>query len=190
MKNPSLLDKKIEFPFGYQVRAREDLFKIFVLENWKSIRRFKRITIITSILFLVWLITKYFLVLIVFLPFIVLTLIGIIENWDIWKVRKDWEMGQWSRRAFVKKRTLRYGDFGIIFKEESKNGLSQERYAWNRYSYIVEWGKYLFLLPAKKKADTFEIREDEIGKNNFIEFRDFSKKKLEYRLIKDYKELI
>ena len=44
--------------------------------------------------------------------------------------------------------------------------------------------------PKKKKADMLELREDEIGKENFIEFREFAKSKLKYRLITDYKEII
>ena len=55
----------------------------------------------------------------------------------------------------------------------------------------MEWGKYLFLIPPKKKkAGIFEIRKDEIGKENFLEFRDFAKSKLKYRLIMNYKEII
>jgi len=183
-------DKEVRFPFEYQIRTKQDLFKIFVLQNWKSIRRYKRIAPIALILLFVWLITKKIVALIILLPFAILTIIGIIGFWDIWRVRKNWEIGQRPRRAFVKERKLKYGNFGIVLTEEGRNGVSIEKYVWKRYSYIVEWEKYLFLLPAKKKADTFEIREDEIGRENFIEFRDFAKSKLEYRLIESHKELI
>lgn len=78
----------------------------------------------------------------------------------------------------------------LYLQEESKNGLSEEKYVWNRYGFMIEWEKWLFLIPAKKKADTFEINHDEIGKDNFLTFRDFAKSKLKYRLIKNYKEII
>ena len=188
--NSEVEGKEIRFPFGYQKRSKDDLFKIFIIENRKSIRGYKRIFLIALVLFLIWLITKHLIALIIMIPFIALVIIGIIGYFNIWRVRKKWEKEQIPRRTSVKERTLNYGDFGIIFKEESKNGLSQGKFAWNRYGFIIEWEKFLFLLPAKKKASSFEIREDEIGKENFLEFRDFAKSKLKYKLITNYKELI
>jgi hypothetical protein len=106
------------------------------------------------------------------------------------KFYKKWEKKQMLRRIMVTERKLKYGDFGILFNEESENGLSQEKYVWNRYGLIIEWEKWLFLIPAKKKAHTFEIRKDEMGKENFSKFRDFAKSKLKYKLITNYKEII
>lgn len=125
------------------------------------------------------------------IPFAGLLLIAIIGYSDIWRVRKKWEKEQIPRRAFVKERVLNYGNFGIEFQEDSKHGLTKETFVWSRFEFMVEWDKYLFLIPPKKKkADISEIIEDEIGKENFSEFRDFAKTKLKYRLITNYKEII
>lgn len=125
------------------------------------------------------------------IPFAVLLLIAIIGYSDIWRGRRKWEKEQIPRRAYVEERILNYGDFGIEFREKGKLGSWKETYVWNRFEFMAEWGKYLFLIsPKKKKADMFELREDEIGKENFIEFRDFAKSKLKYRFITNYKEII
>lgn len=183
-------ETEIQFPFGYQKRTKEDLIKFFIIENRKSLRGFKRFFPIAIISILIWLITKNTIAMIIMIPFAALLLIAIVGYFDIWRVRKKWEKEQLLRRVLVKERILKYGDYGIVFKEESKNGLSQEKYVWNRYGFLIEWEKWMFLIPAKKKADTFEINQDEIGKDNFLRFRDFAKSKLKYRLIKNYKEII
>lgn len=54
----------------------------------------------------------------------------------------------------------------------------------------MEWEKWLFLLPAKKKAHTLEINKNEIGKEIFSKLKDFAKSKLEYKLITNCKEII
>ncbi|MEZ5039965.1 MAG: hypothetical protein R2828_08735 [Saprospiraceae bacterium] len=183
--------KEIRFPFGYQKRSKDDLFKIFIIENRKSIRGFKRLLPIAILAILIWLITKNIIALIIMIPFAALLLIAIIGYSDIWRVRKKWEKEQIPRRAYVEERILNYGDFGIEFQEKGKLGSWKETFVWNRFEFMAEWGKYLFLIPPKKKkADMFELREDEIGKENFIEFRDFAKSKLKYRLITNYKEII
>lgn len=185
-----LAGKEIPFQFGYQRRSNKDLFKIFIVENGKSLRGYKRVVLIEVPLILIWLITKNLIVLVVMTPFAVLLLIGLIGNSDIWRVRKQWEKEEIPRRTFVKKRTLKYGDYGVILKELDKNGQSQEKYAWNRFGAMIEWEKFLFLLPAKQKADMFVLRVDEIGKANLSEFRDFAKSKLIYKSISSHKEII
>lgn len=190
-ENQILERKEVQFPFDYQKRSKDDLFKIFIIENRKSIRGFKRLIRITFFLILIWLITRNIVALIIMIPFSALFLIAIIGYSNIWRVRRKWEKEQIPRRAFVKERILNYGDFGIEFQEEGILGSWKETFVWNRFEFIAEWGKYLFLIPSKtKKAGTFEIREDEIGEENFLEFRDFAKSKLEYRLITNYKEII
>ena len=192
-ENESQLSKRkeIRFPFGYQKRSKADLFKILIIENKKSIRGFKGLILIVIVTILVWLATKKIVVFIIMIPFAVLLLIATFGYFDIWRVRKKWEKEQIPRRAFVTKRILKYGDFGIEFHEEGKLGSWKDTFVWNRFEFIVEWGKYLFLIPPKKKkAGIFEIRKDEIGKENFLEFRDFAKSKLKYRLIMNYKEII
>lgn len=189
--NSELEVKEIRFPFGYQKRSKDDIFKIFIIENRKSIRGFKRLIPIAIAAILIWLITRNIVALIIMIPFAALLLIAIIGYSDIWRVRKKWEKEQIPRRAYVKERILNYGDFGIEFQEKGKLGSWKETYVWNRFEFMVEWGKYLFLIPPKKKkVNMFEIREDEVGKANFIEFRDFAKSKLKYRLITNYKEII
>lgn len=185
-----LVGKEIQFQFGYQRRSNKDLFKIFIIENKKSLRGYIRVLLVAAPLILIWLLTKSMIALIVMAPFAVLLLIGLIGYSDIWRVRKKWEKEEIPRRAFVKKRTLKYGDYGVILKELDKNGQSQEKYAWNRFGAMIEWEKFLFLLPAKKKADMFVLRADEIGEANLSEFRDFAKSKLIYRSISGFKEII
>ena len=183
--------KEIRFPFGYQKRSKDDLFKIFIIENRKSIRGFKRLVPIAILSIVIWLITRNIVALIIMIPFAALLLIAIIGYYDIWRIRRKWEKEQIPRRVIVKERILNYGEFGIEFREESKHGLSKETFVWNRFEFMAEWEKYLFLIPSKKKkADIFEIREDEIGKENFLDFREFAKSKLKYRLITNYKEII
>jgi len=182
--------KEIRFPFGYQRRSKDDLFKIFITENQKSLRGFKRGAPIAIMAILICLIVNNTIALIVMTPFALFLLIPIVGFYDVWRIRKKWEEEQNLRRAFVRERILKYGDYGIVFKEKTKNGLSQEKYAWSRYGFIIEWEKWLFLIPAKKKADTFQIREDEIGKENFSEFRDFAQSKLRYQFVSNYKDLI
>lgn len=190
-ENQILERKVIRFPFGYQKRSKDDLFKIFIIENRKSIRGFKKLIPIVIIAILIWLITKNIVALIIMTPFVALLLIAIIGYFDIWRLRNKWEKEQIPRRAFVKERILNYGDFGIEFKEEGKLGSWKETFAWNRFEFIAEWEKYLFLIPPKKKEGRyFEIRVDEIGRENFLEFRDFAKSKLKYQLITNYKEII
>ena len=171
--------KEIRFPFGYQKRSKDDLFKIFIIENRKSIRGFKRLIPIAILSILIWLITKNIVALIIMIPFSALMLIAIIGYSDIWRVRRKWEKEQIPRRAFVEHRILNYGSFGIELQEKGKLGSWKETFVWNRFEFMAEWGNYLFLIPPKKKkADILEIREDEIGKENFDEFRDFAKSKL------------
>ena len=189
-ENRKLKGKEIRFPFGYQNRSKEDLIKIFIIENRKSLKGFKRFLPIAIISILIWLITKNTIALIIMIPFAALLIRAAIGYFEIWRVRKNWEKKQIPSRAFTEKRILNYGDFGIAFKELNRDGLSQQKYAWNRYRDVVEWGEYLFLISAKAKADTFEIRADEIGKENFEEFRDFAKSKLKYHLVRNYKEVI
>jgi hypothetical protein len=183
--NPEFEGKEIRFPFGYQKRSKDDLFKIFIVKNRKSIRGFKRLIPITIGAILLWLLTRNFIALIIMIPFAALLLIAIIGYSDIWRVRKRWEKEQIPRRAYIEERILNYGNSGIEFQEKGKLGSWKETYAWNRFEFMVEWGKYLFLIPPKKrKAAILEIREDEIGIEEFIQFRDFAKTKLRYQLIK------
>lgn len=190
-----LVGKEIQFQFGYQRRSNKDLFKIFVIENRKSLRGYKRVVLIGIPLIgipliLVWLLTTNLIALIVMAPFAILILIGLIGYSDIWRVRKKWENQEIPRRAFVKERTLKYGSFGIIYKEIDKHGQFQEKYAWSRFKSLIEWGTFIFLLPAKEKADVLVIRADEIGVDNFSAFRDYAKSKLIYKSILSYKEII
>ncbi|MCB9272387.1 MAG: hypothetical protein H6564_00005 [Lewinellaceae bacterium] len=185
-----LAGKEIQFRFGYQRRSNKDLFKIFIIENRKSLRGYKRVALIGIPLILVWLLTKNLIALIVMAPFALLILIGLIGYSDIWRVRKKWENQEIPRRAFVKERTLRYGSFGIIYYEIDKHGQFQEKYAWSRFKSLIEWGTFIFLLPAKEKADVLVIRADEIGADNFSAFRDYAKSKLMYKSILSYKEII
>lgn len=182
--------KMVRYPTGYQRRSKKDLFRSFIIENRKSIRVFKVIFPIAILLAVIWLIARHYISLVIMIPFMVLGIIGILGYIDVWRVLIKNERQQIPRRAFVKERTLYYGDFGIVFKENAKNGQSQEKYAWSRYGHIFEWVNTLYIVPAKKKADTFEIREDEIGKDNFAEFRDFAKSKLSYSLITSFRELV
>jgi hypothetical protein len=185
-----LAGKEIQFQFGYQRRSNKDLFKIFIMENRKSLRGYKRVVLIGIPLILAWLLTKNLIALIVMTPFAILILIGLIGYSDIWRVRKKWENQEIPRRAFVKDRKLRYGGFGVIYKESDKHGQFQEKYAWSRFKSLIEWEKLIFLLPAKEKADILVIRADEIGADNFLAFRDYAKSKLMYKTIISYKEII
>jgi len=185
-----LAGKEIQFEFGYQRRSNKDLFKIFIIENRKSLRGYKRVVLIGIPLILAWLLTRNLIALIVMAPFTILLLIGLIGYSDIWRVRKKWENQEIPRRAFVKERTLKYGNFGIIYKEIDKHGQFQEKYVWSRFKSLIEWGTFIFLLPAKEKADVLVIRADEIGADNFSAFRDYAKSKLMYKSILNYKEII
>lgn len=189
-ENKNTEGKEILFQVGYKRRSKEDIFKFFIIENRKTLRGFKRILPIAIVSISLWLITKNTITLIIMIPLALLLLIVLFGYFQIWRERKKWENMQTFRRVLVTERKLKYGDFGIIMTEESKNGLSQEKYVWNRYRIIIEWGTWLFLLPAKKKAHTFEINKDEIGKENFSKFRDFAKNKLEHKFISNYKEII
>lgn len=108
-------EKEIRFPFGYQSRTKEDLFKFFIIENRKSLRGFKRFLPFAIISILIWLITKNTIALIIMIPLAVLLLIAIVGYFDIWRVRKKWEKEQLPRRVLVKERVLKYGDYGIVF---------------------------------------------------------------------------
>lgn len=190
IENKKLKRKEILFPFGYQRRSNEDLFKFFIIENRKSLRGFHRLLFISLISILIGLFTKSTIALIIMFLVIIFLLVTIVGYFNIWRGIKKWERGQILSRVVVKNRILNYGDFGIVYQEESKNGWSQEKYVWNRYGYIIEWENWLFLIPAKKKADIFEINQDEIGKENFLAFRDFTKSKLKYQMIKNFTEII
>lgn len=190
MNNAELAGKVVPFPYGYQRRSNSDLFKIFIVENRRSLRGYKRILLIGIPLILIWLYTKSFIALILMLPFTALIVIGLIGYSDIWRVRKKWEKEEIPRRAFVQERILKYGDYGLILKESDKTGQFAERYAWSRFGMMLEWERSLFLLPAKEKADLFILRADEIGELNFSEFRNFAKSKLNYKLISRYGEII
>ena len=162
--------EKLQYQFGFQWRSNEDLIKTFIIGNRKSLKGYKRVIIITILSLIAWIIARNLISLIIMISFGLLAFIGLIGFLNIWRKNKNWEISQSLNRVVVKERTLRYGDFGIIFKHHSKHGLSQEKYVWGRYRSLIEWGNHLFLIPAKKKANIFLIREDEIGEENFKKF--------------------
>ena len=155
IENQEVDIKEIRYDFGYQKKSKHDLFQIFIIENQKSIRGFKRFFPIAIISLLIWLITKNIIALIIMIPFVALLLVAIIGYSDIWRVRKKWEKEQTPRRVFVKERILKYGDFGIEFQEKSKLGSWKETFVWSRFEFITEWGKYIFLIPPKKKEGRY-----------------------------------
>ena len=78
----------------------------------------------------------------------------------------------------------------MIYNEISKHGLFVLKFAWKRFEYIVEWEKFLILIPVNKKIDTFIIRKDEFGEENIEKFKSVSIPKLKYRRINNYHDLI
>lgn len=87
--NQILEEKEIRFSFSYQRRSRDDLFKVFIIENIKSFRGFKRLLPIAIILISIWLISKNTIALIIMIPFASLLIIATIGYYDIWRVRKN-----------------------------------------------------------------------------------------------------
>jgi hypothetical protein len=189
-KNDSLEEKEICYPFGYKKSSKYDIFKIFVVDNRKSLRGFKNVIIIEFILLSIYFLSKFFIVFIIIILFLVLILFGLIGFYNIWKFVYNYEKKQEPIRDLIKKRTFKYGRFGIALKILFENKSHEEKYAWSRYGYMIEWGVFLFLVPRLKKADLFIVRADEIGQDNHLEFRDYAKSKLKYYYVKSIKEFI
>ena len=181
---------KIEYKNGYQKRKNKEIFQLLLLDNRKSIRGFTKVAKITSILLIAWLLVPNILILIALIPFLGLVIIGIIGYVGIWRHSKKYERSEIPHRAYIEKRTLKYGDYGIVYYESGTQGGREEKYAWKRYQSILKWEEFLILTPAIKKADFFIIRKDEIGEDGFDEFKKFASTKLEYKLIEDWKGVI
>lgn len=183
-------EKEVVFPLSYKKRSNNDLFKLLIIENRKSLRGFKIFSPIAIFLILIWLVTTNTIVLIVMIPFAALLIISIIEYVNIWRIQRKWEKEQLLKRIFVKERILKYGDVGIHFQEDGKHGFSQEKHTWDKFGVIVEWEKSLFLINKNTEGIAFVINEEEIGQEFFFKFRDFAKSKLNYKLITNFKEVI
>lgn len=182
--------KEIRVLFDCQKRTTKHRFKLFIIENRRSLRGFKVFLAVAIISIVIWLISKNIFALIIMLTMTVFLLVVLIGYFRIWMSIIKKEEEDLLRRASVKEGILRYGAFGIVFMEQSKNTLYKQSFAWIRYQSIVEWGKCLFLVPRNEQETIFWMHKGEVGKESFLAFRDFVKSKLKYQLIKTYREVI
>lgn len=182
--------ENIKYVYDYQLRNKEDLLKLFALTHWKYIRNLLKATIFSLLIFLIWNFTKIKLLWLVFLFCIIIILlmflIGLLEWIDKNRIERKLNLS----RAWVKERSLEYGNFGLIYSEISKNGLFQVTFGWKRFKYVVEWENFLFLFPANRRYAPFIFTKEELGISNFEELKHFAKGRLEYKRIRGYFKLI
>lgn len=188
--NINVTDRQVKFNVGYQPRTKADLLKVFFIDNLKALRGYRRVVLFSLPVIAMGLILDFLMIRIVALVLLGFIMLGTVGFYSNWRYLKKQEAYQIPQRAFVKERSLRYGDFGIVHRVLSKSGLAEEKYSWRRYRSFVIWGNQLFLLPAKKKADYFMIRSDEIGEEEFIAFAQFAGQKLPNKEITRYQELM
>lgn len=119
-----------------------------------------------------------------------IVVIFIIGYLDIWIKEKKYEKELNLTRAWVKERTLEFGNFGIIYNELGKHGLFVLKFSWKRFKYAIVWENFLILMSGDKKLKPFIVRKDEIGIENFEKLKNISKRKLEHKEISNYYELI
>lgn len=174
-------DFKISYENKYQRRTKNQTFQLFVFDNRKALRGFVRVFLLVILLLISWVLTRNYFILFPLIPIGVLAMVGIVAYVGYWLDILKFEREQLASRAFVGKRTLRFGDFGIIYEEHTSQGVSREKYAWVRYKTVVEWEDFLILIPAKKKADSFIILKNEMGEDNFKIFKEFASSKLSYK---------
>ncbi|MEL7005723.1 MAG: hypothetical protein AAFN93_23795 [Bacteroidota bacterium] len=180
---------ELEFQVDYQPRSKADLIKIFMVDNWRSLRGFKKLIIYSLPISVVFLISGWTTLQVFSLIAFVTYLFVVIGYWSIWRHLKRTEYSKKLEAALIKERTFRYGSFGIIHRTLSKNGLSEHRYAWIRFSYLIRWDNFLFLLPGKEKVTYFMLRSDELGEEQFNAFEEFAKSKLPFKRLESIQEI-